>query len=143
MPIEEIRKIRPLWHQRIADIDLSSQPDSLTDKYINNGFHIYKSSLTDLHKALDDGYEKLYNNDKLFSNQQDPDKLQKVLEYWENGVYLIPPMLIDNGYNHLVPADGKHRMKVSSIIDKDEVYFILFDVDLPKINKYFNPTLID
>ena len=143
MSIGDIKSIKPFWHLRTTDIDLTSQPDKLIEKYTSNGFHIYKSSWKELHSALEQSYSEIYSDDKLWTKQQDHDKIARVLKNWQEQVPLIPPMLIDNGFSKLVPADGKHRMKATSILDSSEVVFILFDFDLPIVNKYFSPKLID
>nr|WP_315240101.1 hypothetical protein [uncultured Flavobacterium sp.] len=135
--------VKPIWQKRVEDIDLRLQPDQLIDKYIKNGFHIYKSSWDDLRKVLDLNFAKIYSNQKLYSKYQEKHKLDKVIENWNLGVPLIPPMLIHLDNNTLVPADGKHRLKVASVADPSEIYFIMFDVDLPDINHYFKPELID
>ena len=143
MSIGDIKSIKPVWHLITTDIDLTLQPDRLIEKYTSNGFRIYKSSWTDLHSALEQGYSEIYSDDKLWTKQQDHDKIARILKNWQDRVPLIPPLLIDNGFNKLVPADGKHRLKVTSFLESSEVVFILFDVDLPKIKKYFSPKLIN
>lgn len=142
-PIYDIKLIKPVWHMKTVDVDLSLQPDQLIEKYIDNGFHIYKTTWTNLHSALDPLYSKLYMDNSLWTKNQDHDKIARVLDNWKAKTSLIPPMLIDNGYNKLVPADGKHRIKVASILDKTEIAFILFNIDLPIIKSYFDPILID
>ena len=141
--IEQILEIKPVWITEVKNIDLELQPDQLTDKYIKGGFHIYQSSWEDLKMALYETYCKLYDNKILWSKNQQPDKINKVLLNWDNKIPLIPPMLIDNSFDKLLPADGKHRLKVASILNPKEITFILFDCDLEKINKYFNPKKID
>lgn len=143
MPIDDIKLIKPVWHTKTTDLDLTLQPDQLIDKYVGNGFHIYKTSWSNLHLALEPSYSKVYSDNNLWTKNQDHDKIARVLENWKNKTPLIPPMLIDNGNNKLVPADGKHRIKVASILDKTEITFILFDIDLPITKTYFQPTLID
>lgn len=143
IPIEDIKLIKPVWHIKTTDVDLSLQPDQLIDKYIDNGFHIYKTTWTNLHSALDPLYSSLYMDNNLWTKNQDHDKIARVLENWKAKTPLIPPMLIDSGFNKLVPSDGKHRIKVASILDKTEITFILFNIDLPIIKSYFEPTLID
>ncbi|MBY0533840.1 MAG: hypothetical protein K2P31_02610 [Rickettsiaceae bacterium] len=118
--------VTPIWHQRTADINLEMQPDQLIDKYSKGGFHIYKSSWDDLKKAMDPNYAKLYSSPKLYTRNQEKEKLDRVIDNWNSGVPLIPPMLIDIGNNTLVPADGKHRLKVASLAESDDIYFILF-----------------
>ncbi len=142
-PIEVIKLIKPVWHVKKTDVDLSLQPDQLIDNYIDNGFHIYKTTWKNLHLALDPVYSKLYTNNNLWTKNQNPDKIARVLDNWKIKTPLIPPMLIDNGFNKLVPADWKHRIKVASILDTTEITFILFHIDLQIIKSYFEPTLID
>lgn len=142
-PKEDFIGLEPKWHMELGNIDLNRQPDSLIEKYTSNGYHIYKSSWDDLYNALNPSYEDLYKSTELWTDEQDKYKIARIIENWEKQMELIPPMLIDNGYNQLVPADGKHRMKVASIFNQDEMTFILFDIDLPKINEYFKPTLVD
>jgi hypothetical protein len=139
---EKLNQIKPMWHTNLSELDLAKQPDSLVEKYINNGFHIYTSTWLALFSALNPSYEDLYKSKELWTDEQDEDKIARIIKHWDEDTKLIPPMLIDNGYDQLVPADGKHRMKVSSIIQPKEMTFILFDIDLPTINKYFNPTLL-
>jgi hypothetical protein len=141
--LDELKKLSPVWHLKLANIDLSKQPNKLDVEITGNDFHIYKSSWIEMYRALDPGYIKLYSKDKVFSTQQDSDKLIEIIKHWEGNTALIPPMMIDCGYNKLIPGDGKHRMKIASLVDNTEIYFILFDKQLPIINKYFNPILID
>lgn len=138
MPLE-----KPIWHKRLADINLKDQPDKLDDKYIDNGFHIYKSSWDDLKKVLNPLFAKICSGTTLYSKYQDKDKLTRIINNWNSDVPLIPPMLINLPDNTLIPADGKHRMKAAFIADSIEIYFILFNVDLPNIEQYFKPELID
>ncbi len=132
----------PLWHKKIENINLELQPDKLIDKYVANGFHIYKSTWEELRKVLDGNFAKLYSNGKLYTRNQEKEKIEKIVACWNQGLHLIPPMLIHLENNTLVPADGKHRLKVASIADLEEIYFILFDTDLKYINSYFQPKLV-
>ena len=133
----------PLWHKKIENINLELQPDKLIDKYVANGFHIYKSTWEELRKVLDGNFAKLYSNGKLYTRNQEKEKIEKIIAYWNQGLHLIPPMLIHLENNTLVPADGKHRLKVASIANPEKIYFILFDTDLQYINSYFQPKLVD
>lgn len=139
--ISDVININPLWHSNTKDIDFSNQPDTFIEKY-TKGFHIYKSSWADLQNAFNPLYSNLYESNDLWTEDQDPQKICKVLKHWDDGDNLIPPMLIDNGYGELLPVDGKHRLKAASILDKEMITFILSDVDLAAINKYFQPQLI-
>lgn len=132
--------ITPIWHLEVEKIRLDLQPDSLNDKYYNGGWHIYRSSWTDLLSALYANLGIIYSDTSLYSEYQEKEKIDNILEHWKKKIPLIPPMLIDNGFGRLVPA---HRLKVASIFQPDEITFILFDVDWKKITSYFNPQLID
>ncbi|PWJ97109.1 hypothetical protein BC749_108260 [Flavobacterium araucananum] len=134
---------KPIWHKRLEDIDVKHQPDQLDEKYVDNGFHIYKSSWDDLKTVLNPHFAKICAGTDLYSKYQDKDKLDKIVTNWNSGVALIPPMLMHLSDNTLIPADGKHRMKVAFISDPAEIYFILFDIDLPSINNYFKPELVE
>ena len=134
---------KPIWHKRLSNIDLKQQPNQLDDKYVNNGFHIYKSSWDDLRKVLNPYFATICSGNSLYSKHQDKDKLDKIVENWNSGIALIPPMLIHLPDNTLFPADGKHRMKAAFVGDRSEIYFILFDIDLLSINKYFKPELVE
>lgn len=134
---------KPIWHKCLADIDLKKQPDQLDDKYVNNGFHIYKSSWDDLKKVLNPHFATICSGNSLYSKFQDKSKLDRIIANWNSGAALIPPMLIHLPDNTLIPADGKHRMKAAFIVDPTEIYFILFDIDLPSINQYFKPELVE
>ncbi len=139
----EIRsQIRPIWHKDLNDINLNLQPNKLIQKYVGNGFHIYKSNWSDLHNALNNSWSDIYKNPELWTEQQESEKINQILNDWFMKTPLIPPMLTDNGYGELVPSDGKHRLKVSSFLEENEIYFILFDVDIQIVSKYFTPILI-
>lgn len=134
---------KPIWHKHLADIDLGQQPDELDDRYVRNGFHIYKSSWNDLKKVLNPHFAAICSGDSLYSKFQEKSKLDRIVRNWNSGLALIPPMLMHFPDNTLTPADGRHRMKAAYIADPSEMYFILFDIDLLSINKYFKPALVE
>lgn len=133
----------PLWHKKLENINLELQPDKLIDKYVANGFHIYKSSWEELRTVLHNNFAKLYSDNVLYSRSQEREKIKRVIESWNQGLDLISPMLIHLENNTLVPVDGKHRLKVASIANPMEIYFILFNKDLKHIKTYFQPKLVD
>ena len=139
----DAKKLTPVWHETVDAIDFDLQPDNeFSAPYNTRDFQIYKSPLADLIKALAPIYRQVYAKPTLFNTQHDKDKLIGVVDCWKNGEALIPPMLMDAGNNELLPLDGKHRLKVACFNGVEEVYFILFDADMPRITQYFNPTSV-
>lgn len=133
---------KPVWHKTCENIDFSLQGDKILDKYIDSEFHIYKSSWAELRLVLFGSYPRLYSSKALYTPHQERFKIKRILNHWELNQALIPPMLILEN-NKLLPADGKHRLKVASLADPQEIYFILFDIDFPSILNFFNPQLVD
>lgn len=143
MPMEEILRIKPLWHEKRSDVDFAAFPTGLDQRFEDSGFHIYQASFAELASAMMKHWRKMFADGDLWSKAHLNDRMVLVLDHWNRNVPLIPPSFGVMGSEGIVPLDGKHRLKAASILCPDRIPFILYNCDRAHFDESFKPRLLD
>jgi hypothetical protein len=127
----EILNLVPTWHKDIADIHFDRIDFVPCEEYQGSQFGVYKIPWKALFVILDEYYVDMYKSQTLSEEELfDCEKFMRIIDFWKHGTPLIPPILTSSGHGKLVPVDGKHRLKLSSLTKSEEVVVIVYDIDI-------------
>jgi hypothetical protein len=119
--------IRPYWHLKKSDLDLTKQDFTPSVEISSFGFEVIESvGVEALLNTMQDGNPALFRSKNLFHHCWDGIKISNVIRHWGNLEKLIPPTIIHNHLlNKLYVIDGKHRFHVAYYFDIDTIPIVI------------------
>ncbi len=133
--------IKTFWHLKLEDIDFSKQRNPLKEELRIAGVQIIEKVNVELllNKFIGEN-TNLFREKVLYNIDLCDWQISEILNYWKNGMKLIPPTIQSINNKYLFPSDGRHRLNIAYYYGVEEIPILVSNFEKQSIIEILNST---